>query len=83
MAVFCRDDFILGSTPTGSKLKELFDKYLPLVEAPARNSTPIVIMVITDGVPSKASKVSNCSKELTIYFKRMKWRPLLPRPLVA
>ncbi|EKM84256.1 hypothetical protein AGABI1DRAFT_88991 [Agaricus bisporus var. burnettii JB137-S8] len=41
-----------GSTPTGSKLQELFNMYLPLVEDPMRGTPPTVIMVITDGVPT-------------------------------
>ncbi|RDB26043.1 hypothetical protein Hypma_006139 [Hypsizygus marmoreus] len=41
-----------GETPTGKKLQELFDTYLPLVEDTQRSHRPITIVVITDGVPT-------------------------------
>jgi hypothetical protein len=42
----------LGETPTGRKLHQLFEKYLPLVEDKNHHHRPITIVVITDGVPS-------------------------------
>jgi len=42
----------LGETPTGRKLQQLFDKYIPLIEDKNHPHRPITIVVITDGVPS-------------------------------
>lgn len=39
-----------GQTPTGTKLAEILDLYIPRVD---RNQQPINIIVITDGVPSE------------------------------
>ncbi|KXN85735.1 hypothetical protein AN958_10918 [Leucoagaricus sp. SymC.cos] len=44
--------FPQGTTPTGQKLRELFNRYIPLIESPNSTSPPIVLMVITDGVPT-------------------------------
>ncbi|KAF9446270.1 hypothetical protein P691DRAFT_733578 [Macrolepiota fuliginosa MF-IS2] len=41
-----------GATPVGRKLQEIFTRYLPLVEDPNSTSPPIIVMVITDGVPT-------------------------------
>jgi len=41
-----------GQTPTGAKLQELFDRYIPLLEDQRLAHKPISIVVITDGVPS-------------------------------
>ncbi|KAI0049494.1 hypothetical protein FA95DRAFT_1604311 [Auriscalpium vulgare] len=40
-----------GQTPTGSRLREVLDKYLPLFEGQNRHK-PINLIVITDGVPT-------------------------------
>jgi len=46
-------DFLnVGTTPTGQKLRELFAGYLPLLDSVNNDAPSIVIMVITDGVPS-------------------------------
>jgi len=41
-----------GQTPTGAKLQELFDRYIPLLEDQRLAHKPISIVVITDGVPT-------------------------------
>lgn len=43
---------ILGETPTGKRLHDLFNKYIPLIENKLHQHRPITIVVITDGVPS-------------------------------
>jgi len=45
-----------GQTPTGEKLEEIFNKYIPLLEDRRRSHKPIVIIVITDGVPTDEPK---------------------------
>ncbi|KAF8640784.1 hypothetical protein AX17_000433 [Amanita inopinata Kibby_2008] len=45
-----------GETPTGQKLQELFDKYIPLVENKHSNHRPITLVVITDGEPTDDPK---------------------------
>jgi len=40
-------------TPTGAKLGQIIDHYLPLVEHEHSTHEPITILVITDGLPSK------------------------------
>lgn len=52
----------LGETPTGRKLQELFDRYIPLVEDEHRFHRPITIVVLTDGVPSSWLSVGIPSK---------------------
>jgi uncharacterized protein YegL len=42
----------VGETPTGKKLQQLFDRYIPLVEDRNSSHRPITIVVITDGVPT-------------------------------
>jgi hypothetical protein len=42
----------VGQTPTGEKLQEMFDKYIPLLEDKNLAHKPITIVVITDGVPT-------------------------------
>lgn len=42
-----------GQTPTGAKLREILDIYVPRIEDSTLNHKPISIVVITDGVPSK------------------------------
>ena len=42
-----------GQTPTGAKLRQILDIYVPRIEDSALNHKPISILVITDGVPSK------------------------------
>ena len=41
-----------GQTPTGEKLSELLEMYIPRLEDKSTNHKPITIIVITDGVPS-------------------------------
>lgn len=43
---------LLGATPTGRKLQEVFDKYIPLIENKNLCHRPITVIVVTDGVPS-------------------------------
>ena len=42
-----------GQTPTGARLRQVLDTYVPRIEDPALQHKPISILVITDGVPSK------------------------------
>jgi len=42
-----------GQTPTGAKLREILDIYVPRIEDITLNHKPISILMITDGVPSK------------------------------
>jgi hypothetical protein len=42
----------VGQTPTGEKLQEIFDRYIPLLEDKCLAHKPITIVVITDGVPT-------------------------------
>lgn len=44
---------VTGQTPTGRKLEEIFDRYIPYLEDRRLVHKPIAIVVITDGVPSK------------------------------
>ncbi|KAF8491826.1 hypothetical protein F5888DRAFT_1733461 [Russula emetica] len=41
-----------GQTPTGYKLKQILDIYVPKIEDPSLRHKPISILVITDGVPT-------------------------------
>ena len=41
-----------GQTPTGARLKQILDIYVPRIEDTALRHKPISILVITDGVPS-------------------------------
>lgn len=43
-----------GQTPTGYKLREILDIYVPRIEDPSFRHKPISILVITDGVPSES-----------------------------
>lgn len=40
-------------TPTGAKLGQVIDHYLPLIEHERSTHEPVTILVITDGLPSK------------------------------
>ena len=40
-------------TPTGAKLGQIIDHYLPFIERERSTHEPITILVITDGLPSK------------------------------
>ncbi|KAG1778067.1 hypothetical protein EV702DRAFT_1186762 [Suillus placidus] len=42
-------------TPTGVRLEQLIEMYLPLIEHPSSTHEPISIIVITDGAASKAA----------------------------
>jgi len=44
----------VGQTPTGARLKQVLDIYVPKIENPALQHKPINVLVITDGVPSKS-----------------------------
>ena len=48
----CSNVHLAGQTPTGTKLKEILDKYIPLVENKRVPHKPINIIVITDGAAS-------------------------------
>ncbi|KAI0268988.1 hypothetical protein BGY98DRAFT_924647, partial [Russula aff. rugulosa BPL654] len=41
-----------GQTPTGNKLRQILDIYVPRIENPSLRHKPISILVITDGVPT-------------------------------
>jgi hypothetical protein len=41
-----------GQTPTGAKLRQILDIYVPKIEDPSLRHKPISILVITDGVPT-------------------------------
>lgn len=41
-----------GQTPTGAKLREILNIYVPRIEDSTLNHKPISILVITDGVPT-------------------------------
>jgi hypothetical protein len=41
-----------GQTPTGDKLRQILDIYVPKIEDPSLRHKPISILVITDGVPT-------------------------------
>ena len=43
-----------GQTPTGYKLRQILDAYVPRIENPTLHHKPISILVITDGVPSES-----------------------------
>ena len=45
----------IGQTPTGQKLNEILNKYMPRVENRNVPNRPITIVVITDGVPSSCA----------------------------
>ncbi|KAH9993314.1 hypothetical protein BJV74DRAFT_771130 [Russula compacta] len=45
-----------GQTPTGRRLREILDIYVPKIEDPALHHKPISILVITDGVPTDDPK---------------------------
>lgn len=40
-------------TPTGVRLEQIIEMYLPLIEHPSSTHEPISIIVITDGAASK------------------------------
>ena len=48
-------------TPTGAKLGQIIDMYLPLIEHPDSTHEPISIIVITDGAASKGANSAFCS----------------------
>jgi hypothetical protein len=56
MRLFC--NFVAhattGQTPTGARLREILDFYVPKIEDPSLRHKPIRILVITDGVPSES-----------------------------
>jgi len=45
-----------GQTPTGARLREILDFYVPKIEDPSLRHKPIRILVITDGVPTDDPK---------------------------
>ncbi|THH20595.1 hypothetical protein EW146_g802 [Bondarzewia mesenterica] len=45
-----------GQTPTGKKLKEVFDIYIPRLEDRRIPYKPTIVLVVTDGVPSDNPK---------------------------
>ncbi|KAI0057835.1 hypothetical protein BV25DRAFT_1345551 [Artomyces pyxidatus] len=45
-----------GQTPTGTKLQEILDIYIPRIEDRRKQHKPINIIVITDGVPTDDPK---------------------------
>ena len=42
-----------GQTPTGARLRQILDIYVPRVENTSVPHKPISLLVITDGVPSE------------------------------
>jgi len=57
--------FFPGQTPTGEKLEEILNKYIPRIEDPNIANKPIAIIVITDGVPSSYTADKRNFIELT------------------
>ncbi|KAF8640841.1 hypothetical protein AX17_000489 [Amanita inopinata Kibby_2008] len=55
-----------GETPTGARLQDLFNKYLPLIEQPDSTHRPITLIVITDGEPTDDPKqvIVNAARHL-------------------
>src|SRR6267154_1481727 len=50
----CVTSFYPGEdTPTGARLDQLIEMYLPLIEYPSSTHEPVSIIVITDGAASK------------------------------
>ena len=50
-----------GQTPTGVKLRQILDIYVPRIEEPSLRHKPISILVITDGVPSEFKSLDELS----------------------
>ena len=53
-------------TPTGAKLGQIIDHYLPLIEGERSTREPITVPVITDGLPSQLRSIRACGLLLTV-----------------
>jgi hypothetical protein len=55
-----------GQTPTGARLRDILDIYVPKIEDPSLRHKPISILVITDGVPTDdpRSVIVECARRL-------------------
>ena len=53
-------------TPTGAKLGQIIDHYLPLIEGERSTHEPITVLVVTDGLPSQLRSIRACGLLLTV-----------------
>jgi len=55
-----------GQTPTGARLEQILDIYVPRIESPSPNRKPVSILVITDGVPTDDPRpvIVECARRL-------------------
>ena len=53
-------------TPTGAKLGQIIDYYLPFIQGERSTHEPITILLITDGLPSQLRSMRACGLLLTV-----------------
>ncbi|KAH7882190.1 hypothetical protein F5I97DRAFT_1931907 [Phlebopus sp. FC_14] len=57
-------------TPTGAKLNQIIDAYLPLIEQKGTTHEPIAIIVVTDGVATDQEELERCIVETAHRLER-------------